>query len=142
MVEKETMDTPFDENDINENFDKSNKNAMIIQKVNKPFMLSFDNAEILKKFGLELEQENAELDLSSFNFITKINSELNNIIYKPKNFDQFETINSALKKIDISSYYDVKFIFGQNNYDLKQSIDIEEGVTSLCTLKSFEKSFS
>ena len=43
---------------INENFDKSNKNAMLIQKVNKPFMLSFDNAEILKKFGLELEQEN------------------------------------------------------------------------------------
>ena len=31
---------------------------MLIQKVNKPFMLSFDNAEILKKFGLELEQEN------------------------------------------------------------------------------------
>ena len=43
---------------INENFDKSNKNAMLIQKVNKPFMLSFDNAEILKKFGLELDQEN------------------------------------------------------------------------------------
>ena len=43
---------------INENFDKLNKNAMLIQKVNKPFMLSFDNAEILKKFGLELEQEN------------------------------------------------------------------------------------
>ena len=123
-------------------------------EIKKNYILKFEHEKnrlrdiflIIKKsyenFYLELEQENAELDLSSFNFITKINSELNNIIYKPKNFDQFETINSALKKIDISSYYDVKFIFGQNNYDLKQSIDIEEGVTSLCTLKSFEKSFA
>ena len=52
------LDTEDFSANINEIFDISNKNAMIIQKVNKPFMLSFDNAEILKKFGLELEKEN------------------------------------------------------------------------------------
>ena len=52
------LDTEDFSANINEIFDISNKNAMLIQKVNKPFMLSFDNAEILKKFGLELDQEN------------------------------------------------------------------------------------
>ena len=43
---------------INENFDVDTKNAMLVQKVNKPFMLKFDVVESLKKFGYELKEDN------------------------------------------------------------------------------------
>ena len=125
-----------------------------LQEIKKNYILKFEYEKnrlkdiflIIKKsyenFYTELEQDNTKLDLSSFNFIIKMNSELNNVIYKTLNFDQFEKINSALQEIDTSSYYDIKFIFGQTKYDIKQSLDIEEGVTTLCPLKSIEKSFA
>ena len=48
------LETDDFSDNINENLDIDSKNAMLNQKVNKPFMLKFDTAESLKKFGYEV----------------------------------------------------------------------------------------
>ena len=52
------LETDDFSSNINENFDVDSKNAMLVQKVNKPFMLKFDTVETLKKFGNEINENN------------------------------------------------------------------------------------
>ena len=88
------------------------------------------------------EMEGDKIDLYSFDFISKINGELNNIIYVPLNFDLIKSIHTSLDKINQSKYYNIKFNFRALFYEKNQTIDLDEGVTSICPLKSISKSFA
>ena len=88
------------------------------------------------------EMEVDKIDLYSFDFISNINEELNNISYKPINFDLIKNMHTALNKINQSSYYNIKFNFKKLLYENTQTIDSPEGVTSICPLKSIPNSFA
>ena len=88
------------------------------------------------------EMEGDKIDLYSFDFISNVNEELNNITYNPLNFDLIENIYTSLKKINNSLYYNIKFNFRKIYYENSQTIEEDEGITSICPLKSIPKSFA
>ena len=90
----------------------------------------------------ELEQQSGKIDLPSFEFISKIVQQLDNITYTPYNFEEFEKISNALNKIDTSHYYDIKFDFKKIVYEKSDSLDLDEGVLVLCPLTCLKKSFA
>lgn len=92
-----------------------------------------------KNFYKELDGD--KIDLASFNFITNIKGELNNIIYKPLNFEYIEDAYNSLNKINLNKYYNIKFDFRNLVYEKSQTIELDEGITALCPLKSIKKSF-
>ena len=103
---------------INEYFDLNDKNAMLIQKVNKPFMIKVDYIENLKKFGLELEETNNNDNYicidpisdmvidSKMNFLFSLNTRKYNLLNK--NIEKDITYPLFLYKrnyeIDVDSY--------------------------------------
>ena len=93
-------------------------------------------------FYAELDQKTGKIDSSSYDFISKINHQISNIIYKPMNFKEFEEISSAVKKINTHKYYDIKFDFSKITYKKSNSIDLEEGISVLCPLECIQKSFA
>ena len=88
------------------------------------------------------ELDGDKIDLASFDFISKIEEELNNISYTPMNFDLIENIHKSLNKINSSLYYKIKFNFRKIFYEKEQSIDMSEGITAICPLRSIPKSFA
>ena len=68
--------------------------------------------------------EGDKIDLYSFDFISKINGELNNITYTPLNFDLIKNIHTSLNKINQSKYYNIKFNFRTLFYEKNQTIKI------------------
>ena len=69
------------------------------------------------------EMEENKIDLYSFDFISKINEELNNI-YIPLNSDLIKNIHTYIKKINQSKYYNIKFNFRTLFYEKNQTIKI------------------
>ena len=98
--------------------------------------------QVYNNFYSQLEQQNNKIDISLFELISKINFHFTNIIYKANNFDKFEEISSTLDKINKNHYYDIKFNFSKMKYEKSDFIDLEEGVTVLCPLKSVKNSFA
>ena len=98
--------------------------------------------QVYNNFYSEFEQDSNKIDLSSFEFLTKMNQHLSNIIYKPRNFDKFEEIKNALNKINKDIFYDINFNFTKLDFEKSESIDVEEGVTILCPLKCIKNSFA
>ena len=96
--------------------------------------------ESYKNFYREMEGD--KIDLYSFDFISKIKEELNNIEYTPINFDLIKDIHTSLSKIRDSKYYNIKFNFRKLFYEASNSIDVDAGVTCICPLKCIEKSFA
>ena len=88
------------------------------------------------------EMEGDKIDLYSFDYISKINEELIDITYTPLNFDLIKNIHTSLDKINQSKYYNIKFNFRKLFYEKNQTIDSDEGITSICPLKSIPKSFA
>ena len=88
------------------------------------------------------ELDGDKIDLASFNFISKIEDELNNISYTPVNFNLIENIHKSLNKINSSLYYKIKFNFRKLFYEKEQSINMSEGITAICPLRSIPKSFA
>jgi hypothetical protein len=145
-------------NDFNSKCDKSEKiideAIQTLQKIKNEYISKYRQKKenlkntflIIKKvynnFYSELEQENCKIDLSSFDFISKINQQLSNISYKPKNFEKFEQISTALNQINKDIFYDIKFDFSKMKYEKFDSIDLEEGVTVLCPLRCVKNSFA
>jgi WD40 repeat protein len=93
-----------------------------------------------KNFYKELDGD--KIDLASFNFITNIKGELNNIIYNPLNFEHIENAYNSLNKINFNKYYNIKFDFRNLVYEKNQTIELDEGITAICPLKSLKKSFA
>ena len=93
-----------------------------------------------KNFYKELDGD--KIDLASFNFISKIQGELNNIIYNPLNFEHIENAYNSLNKINFNKYYNIKFDFRNLVYEKGETIELEEGITAVCPLKSLQKSFA
>ena len=93
-----------------------------------------------KNYYKELEGD--KIDFYSFDFISKINEELNNITYTPLNFDLIKNIYTSLNKIKKSKYYDIKFHFRKLFFEKNQTIDTDEGITSICPLKTIPNSFA
>ena len=93
-----------------------------------------------KNFYKELDGD--KIDLVSFEFISNVNNELNNISYSPVNFDLIETIHKSVDKINSSSYYKIKFNFKKLFYEKSQTIETNKGITAICPLKSIPKSFA
>lgn len=92
-------------------------------------------------FNFYKEIEGDKIDLYSFDFISNIKEELNNISYKPINFDLIKNIYNNLNKINNSLYYNIKFNFRKLFYEKSQTIEEDEGITALCPLKAIPKSF-
>ena len=93
-------------------------------------------------FYADLEQKNGKIDYSTYDYISKINYQLSNIEYNSVNFEEFDTISSALNKIDTSRYYDIKFDFSKISYEQSSSIDESEGILILCPLRCIENAFA
>lgn len=98
--------------------------------------------QVYNNFYAELEIKNSRINLPSFEFITKIKKQLNNINYNPINFDEIEKISSALNKIDTSHFYEIKFDFSKVAYDQSESQNLGEGILVLCPLTSIKNSFA
>ena len=98
--------------------------------------------KVYNNFYSELEQQNNQIDISLFEFFSKINFHLSNITYKTNNFDYFEKVSSAINKINKNHFYDIKFNFSKMEYEKSDFLDLEEGVTVLCPLKSIKNSFA
>lgn len=88
------------------------------------------------------EMEGDKIDLYSFDFISNINDELNDITYNPLNFDLIKNMYTSLNKINESLYYNIKFNFRKIHFENSQTIEENEGITSICALKSIPKSFA
>ena len=104
---------------INEYFDLNDKNAMLIQKVNKPFMIKVDYVEYLKKFGLDLKETNNNIENyicvdtisdmvidSKMNFLYSINPRKYNLLNKNIEKDNIYPLFLYKRnyEIDVDSY--------------------------------------
>ena len=88
------------------------------------------------------ELDGDKIDFASFDFISQINNDLNNISYTPVNFDLIESIHHSLNEINSSLYYKIKFHFKKLFYKKSQSIDNnKKGITAICPLKFIAKAF-
>ena len=96
--------------------------------------------ESYKNYYKELDGE--KIDLKSFEFIQNIKEQINNITYTPLNFNYIEDIYDSINNIKTSKYYNIKFNFKKLVYEKSQSIDTEEGITTIFPLKSIPKSFA
>lgn len=114
---KYVLDTETPSAEINEFFDQKNKNPMITQKVNKPFMLKVDYKEELKKYGYDNEDNLPENYIcvdpisdmvidSKMNFMYSINprkySILNQNIGKDETYPLF--LYKRIYEVDVDSY--------------------------------------
>ena len=89
------------------------------------------------------ELDGDKIDFASFDFISQINNDLNNISYTPVNFDLIESIHHSLNEINSSLYYKIKFHFKKLFYKKSQSIDNnKKGITAICPLKFMPKAFA
>ena len=114
---KYVLDTETPSAEINEFFDQKNKNPMITQKVNKPFMLKVDYKEELKKYGYDNEDNLPENYIcvdpisdmvidSKMNFMYSINPRkygiLNQNIGKDETYPLF--LYKRIYEVDVDSY--------------------------------------
>ena len=98
--------------------------------------------KVYNNFYSDLEIKNSRANLPSFDSISKINQQLNNITYNTINFDEIEKISTALNKIDTTHFYEIKFDFGKVAYDQSDSQNLGEGILVLCPLSSIPNSFA
>ena len=98
---------------------------------------------IIKQAAFNFYQEMKEdkIDLGSFDFISNVKEELNDITYTNINYDYVTKIEDLLRKIDLSQFYTIKFNFRKLIYKNTQKIQLKEGVTSICALTNLSNSF-
>ena len=98
--------------------------------------------KVYNNFYAELEPVNNKIDVPSFEFISKLNSQLSNITYDSFNFEEIDEISLALDKIDTSRFYALNFDFSKMAYEQADTKDLDEGVIVLCPLRCIKNSFA
>ena len=98
--------------------------------------------KVYNNFYAELESVNSKIDVPSFEFISKLNSQLSNITYDSFNFEEIDEISISLNKIDTSHFYDLNFDFYKMTYENAETKSLGEGVIVLCPLRCIKDSFA
>jgi len=98
--------------------------------------------KVYNNFYAELESVNSKIDVPSFEFISKLNSQLSNITYNSFNFEEIDEISISLNKIDTSHFYDLNFDFYKMTYENAETKSLSEGVIVLCPLRCIKDSFA
>ena len=98
--------------------------------------------KVYNNFYAELESVNSKIDVPSFEFISKLNSQLSNITYNSFNFEEIDEISISLNKIDTSHFYDLNFDFYKMTYENAETKSLGEGVIVLCPLRCIKDSFA
>ena len=119
-------------------------NEQYTQKLNEQMRNLKNIFNILKQtyknYYEELKSE--KIDLNSYDFIDKLNFELNNIDFTSFNLNELEKIHDFVNNIKFKKFYEIKFNFNKLNFPNSQTIENRYSITSILDISSYlENSF-
>ena len=119
-------------------------NEQYTQKLNEQMKNLKNIFNILKQtyknFYEELKSE--KIDLNSYDFINKLNFELNNINFESFNILELKEIHDYVNKIKFKKFFEINFNFNKLNFVNTQQIPNNFSITSILNISSYlENSF-